>query len=46
MLLSFAYDKMGHNKEALAAAQEAQRIRPDAAEVQSTLDRLSTTSSN
>jgi tetratricopeptide (TPR) repeat protein len=41
MLLSSAYEKMGHKKEAFAAAEEAQRIRPDAPEVQSTLDRLS-----
>jgi tetratricopeptide (TPR) repeat protein len=40
MLLSSAYEKMGHNKEASAAAEEAQRIRPDAPEVQSTIDRL------
>ena len=40
MLLASAYEKMGHNKEASAAAEEAQRIRPDAPEVQSTLDRL------
>jgi len=40
MLLSSAYEKMGHPKESIAAAEEAQRIRPDAPEVQSALDRL------
>ena len=40
MLLSSAYEKMGHVKEAIAAAEEAQRIRSDAPEVQLTLDRL------
>jgi tetratricopeptide (TPR) repeat protein len=39
-LLSSAYEKMGHVKEAIAAAEEAQRIRPDAAELKDTLDRL------
>src|ERR1051325_245117 len=39
MLLAAGYEKMGHKKEALAAAEEAQRIRPDAPELQSTLDR-------
>jgi tetratricopeptide (TPR) repeat protein len=41
LLLSSAYEKMGHVKEAIAAAEEAQRIRPDASEVKATLDRLS-----
>jgi tetratricopeptide (TPR) repeat protein len=40
MLLCSAYEKMGHVKEAIAAAEEAQRIRSDAPEVQLTLDRL------
>jgi tetratricopeptide (TPR) repeat protein len=40
MLLSSAYEKMGHTKEAIAAVEEAQRIRSDAPEVQATLDRL------
>jgi hypothetical protein len=31
---------MGHVKEAIAAAEEAQRIRPDAAELKDALDRL------
>jgi tetratricopeptide (TPR) repeat protein len=39
-LLSSAYEKMGHVKEAIAAAEEAQRIRPDAADLKDTLDRL------
>ena len=41
LLLSSAYEKMRHIKEAIAAAEEAQRIRPDASEVKATLDRLS-----
>jgi Tfp pilus assembly protein PilF len=40
MLLSSAYEKMGHIKEAIAAAEEAQRIRSDGPEVKVTLDRL------
>jgi tetratricopeptide (TPR) repeat protein len=39
-LLSSAYEKMNHIKEAIAAAQEAQRIHPDAPEVKALLDRL------
>ena len=40
MLLSSAYEKLGHIKEAIAAVEEAQRIRSDAPEVKTTLDRL------
>jgi tetratricopeptide (TPR) repeat protein len=40
MLLASAYEKMGHIKEAIAAAEEAQRIRGDATEVKTTLERL------
>ncbi len=40
LLLSTAYEKMNHIKEAIAAAQEAQRIRPDAEEIKVALDRL------
>src|SRR2546427_1421390 len=40
MVLSVAYEKMGHTKEAIAAAEEAQRIRPEAPEVNATLQRL------
>ena len=40
LLLASAYEKMGHVKEAIAAAEEARRIRPDAAEIKTTLDRL------
>jgi tetratricopeptide (TPR) repeat protein len=40
MLLSSAYEKMAHVKEAIAAAEEAQRIRSDSPEVKATLDRL------
>ena len=40
MVLSMAYEKMGHTKEAIAAAEEAQRIRPEAPEVNATLQRL------
>jgi tetratricopeptide (TPR) repeat protein len=40
MLLCSAYEKMGHAKEALAAAQEAKRVRPDAPEVVAALQRL------
>ena len=40
MLLSSAYEKMGHIKEAIAAVDEAQRIRADAPEIKSTMDRL------
>jgi len=38
--LSTAYEKMGYTKEAIAAAEEAQRIRPEAPEVNATLQRL------
>ena len=38
--LSSAYEKMGHVKEAIAATEEAQRIRPGLSEVNATLDRL------
>jgi len=41
LLLSSAYEKMGRAKEAVAAAEEAQRIRSDAPEVKATLERLS-----
>ena len=40
MLLSSAYEKMSHIKEAIAAAEEAQRIRSDAPELKATLERL------
>lgn len=40
MLLSSAYEKMAHIKEAIAAVEEAQRIRMDAPEVKTTLERL------
>jgi tetratricopeptide (TPR) repeat protein len=40
MLLSSAYEKMGHIKEAIAAAEEARRIRADAPELKAALDRL------
>jgi Tfp pilus assembly protein PilF len=40
MLLSSAYEKMSHIKEAIAAAEEAQRIRGDAPDAKATLDRL------
>jgi tetratricopeptide (TPR) repeat protein len=40
MLLSSAYEKMGHIKEAIAAIDEAQRIRSGAPEIKTTLDRL------
>lgn len=40
-LLSAAYEKMEHLKEAVAAAEEARRIRPDSREIKATLDRLS-----
>ena len=40
MLLASAYEKMGHIKEAIAAAEEAQRIRTDSSEVKTTLERL------
>ncbi len=39
-LLSSAYEKMGHVKEAIAAAEEAQRIRANDPEIQATLERL------
>jgi tetratricopeptide (TPR) repeat protein len=41
MLLSSSYEKMGHIKEAIAAAEEAQRIRADAPDVKATIERLS-----
>jgi tetratricopeptide (TPR) repeat protein len=40
MLLSSAYEKMGRVKEAIAAAEEAKRIRSDAPEVKTALERL------
>jgi tetratricopeptide (TPR) repeat protein len=40
LLLSSAYEKIGHTKEATAAAEEAQRIRPKAPEIKTTLERL------
>jgi tetratricopeptide (TPR) repeat protein len=40
MLLSSAYEKMSHIKEAIAAVDEAQRIRAGAPEIKITLDRL------
>ena len=40
MLLSAAYEKMSHIKEAIAAVDEAQRIRAGAPEIKATLDRL------
>jgi len=40
LLLSSAYEKIGHAKEAIAAAEEAQRIRPKAPEIKATLERL------
>lgn len=43
VLLSSAYEKMNHLKEATAAAEEAQRIRSDAPEVKAALDRLKST---
>ncbi len=39
-LLSSAYEKMGHVKEAIAAAEEAQRIRANDPEIKATLERL------
>ena len=42
MLLTSSYEKMGHIREAIAAVEEAQRIRADAAEVKTALDRLKT----
>ena len=39
-LLSTAYEKMNHIKEAVAAAEEAQRIHPNSPEVKTILDRL------
>lgn len=41
MLLSSAYEKMAHLREAIAAAEEAQRIRSDSPEVKATIERLS-----
>ena len=46
LLLSSAYEKLNHAKEAVAAAEEAQRIRTDAPEVRATLDRLKNVSEN
>jgi tetratricopeptide (TPR) repeat protein len=43
MLLSSAYEKMGHIKEAIAALEEARRIRSNAPEVTAALDRLKDT---
>jgi tetratricopeptide (TPR) repeat protein len=40
VLLSSAYEKMGHLKEAIAAAEEAQRIRTGDPEIKATLERL------
>jgi tetratricopeptide (TPR) repeat protein len=40
LLLSMAYEKLNHVKEAIAAAEEAQRIRPDSDDVKTALDRL------
>jgi tetratricopeptide (TPR) repeat protein len=40
VLLSSAYEKMGHVKEAIAAAEEAKRIRADDPEIKTTLERL------
>jgi Tfp pilus assembly protein PilF len=40
VLLSSAYEKMGHVKEAIAAAEEAQRIRTDDLEIKTTIERL------
>ncbi len=40
ILLSSAYEKTGHNREAVAAAEEARRIRADAPEVKAALERL------
>jgi hypothetical protein len=40
MLLSSAYEKISHIKEAIAAVDEAQRIRAGAPEIKTTLDRL------
>jgi tetratricopeptide (TPR) repeat protein len=40
IMLSSAYEKMSHIKEAIAAVEEAQRIRADAPEIKSTLERL------
>src|SRR5215470_8727851 len=42
VLLSSAYEKMGHVKEAIAAAEEARRIRADDPEIKTTLERLNT----
>src|SRR5262249_43252887 len=46
LLLSSAYEKTDHLKEAVAAAEEAQRIRPDSADVKAALERLKSLSSN
>jgi tetratricopeptide (TPR) repeat protein len=40
LLLSSAYEKMGHAKEATAALEEARRIRPAAPELKSAQERL------
>jgi tetratricopeptide (TPR) repeat protein len=45
MLLAIAYEKLNHLKEAVAAAEEAQRIRPSDTEVKTLLDRLRSTGS-
>jgi tetratricopeptide (TPR) repeat protein len=43
MLLSQAYEKMNDTKEALAAADEAERIQPDSAEPKEAIRRLNAT---
>jgi tetratricopeptide (TPR) repeat protein len=45
MLLAVAYEKLNHLKEAVAAAEEAQRIRPSDPDVKALLDRLRSTGS-
>jgi len=40
LLLSTAYEKMNHVKEAIASAEEAERIRPDSPDVKAALDQL------
>ena len=40
ILLSSAYERIGHIREALAAAEEAQRIRPGTPETSTAIDRL------
>ena len=39
-LLSLAYEKLNHPKEAIAAAEEAERIRANTPEIKAALDRL------